>query len=313
MTLTEAGGVYFASVERRIAPTTLYTYRHRYETMIAPDLGSLPIGQITVPVLDRLFDDLQDREFGAKTRQGARLVLQGIFGMAVRHGALPTNPVRDIAQIRQSRARPAPRALTTEELTQLLRAVDEIDKEWPKRELGAMVRFMLATGCRIGEMVAVRWQDVDLGAMPRINITGNIVRVVGKGLIRHSGKTAAAVRTVPVPQGLQDMLEELARVHDPVLEEAIFCNRHRGYRDPKQVNDWFKQALIKAGLDWATSHSFRKTAATLLDEGGITARSIADQLGHRDPSVTQSVYMGRGRPNAEVAAVLNAGVFGTPA
>jgi integrase len=44
---------------------------------------------------------------------------------------------------------------------------------------------------------------------------------------------------------------------------------------------------------WVTSHNFRKTTATLLDQAGVSARVIADQLGHARPSMTQDVYMGR--------------------
>ena len=51
--------------------------------------------------------------------------------------------------------------------------------------------------------------------------------------------------------------------------------------------------MHRAGFDWVTSHSFRKTAATLLDQAGLSAGVIADRLGHPRPSMTQDVYMGR--------------------
>ena len=54
-----------------------------------------------------------------------------------------------------------------------------------------------------------------------------------------------------------------------------------------------------------TTHTFRKTAATLLDEGGLTVREIADQLGHRRTSVTLDTYFGRSHASPKVAAVLD--------
>ncbi|RRO13139.1 hypothetical protein EIL87_26230 [Saccharopolyspora rhizosphaerae] len=55
------------------------------------------------------------------------------------------------------------------------------------------------------------------------------------------------------------------------------------------------------GFAWVTSHVFRKTAATILDEAGLTPRLIADQLGHSRPSMTQDVYMGRKAVSREAA------------
>lgn len=57
-------------------------------------------------------------------------------------------------------------------------------------------------------------------------------------------------------------------------------------------------------LAWITSHSFRKTTATVLDSGGQSAREIADQLGHSRPSMTQDVYLGRKVRNPAAAAAL---------
>lgn len=59
-------------------------------------------------------------------------------------------------------------------------------------------------------------------------------------------------------------------------------------------------------LDWITSHTFRKTTATILDDAGQSARQIADQLGHARPSLTQDVYMGRRSKNPAAEAALDA-------
>jgi integrase len=56
---------------------------------------------------------------------------------------------------------------------------------------------------------------------------------------------------------------------------------------------------------WVTSHTFRKTVATRLDEAGFTARQVADQLGHANPSMTLDVYFGRHVVSSAVAAVLD--------
>jgi len=65
-----------------------------------------------------------------------------------------------------------------------------------------------------------------------------------------------------------------------------------------------REARGTDGFAWVTSHVFRKTAATILDEAGLTARVIADQLGHSKPSMTQDVYLGRKVVNPATAAAV---------
>lgn len=67
-----------------------------------------------------------------------------------------------------------------------------------------------------------------------------------------------------------------------------------------------RHALDRAGFGWVTSHNFRKTTATLLDDAGLSARLIADQLGQARPSMTQDVYLGRKAVDGRAAAALEA-------
>lgn len=77
------------------------------------------------------------------------------------------------------------------------------------------------------------------------------------------------------------------------MDETVFANSLGGVRDPKNTRRDVRLALDRAGFSWVTSHNFRQTTATLLDQAGISARVIADQLAHARPSMTQDVYMGR--------------------
>lgn len=76
-------------------------------------------------------------------------------------------------------------------------------------------------------------------------------------------------------------------------------------RDPHNTSRDLRTALDRADFPGATSHVFRKTVATRHDEAGLSARQIADHLGHTRPSLTQGVYMGRGLASPEAAAALD--------
>jgi len=75
-------------------------------------------------------------------------------------------------------------------------------------------------------------------------------------------------------------------------DDAVSPEPTGGLRDPSNTQTDLKDCLKWCGLPWVASHVFRKTAATLLDGAGLSARAIADQLGHAQPSLTQNVYMG---------------------
>jgi galactokinase len=72
----------------------------------------------------------------------------------------------------------------------------------------------------------------------------------------------------------------------------------------KEHTSGFPGTLDRSGFDWVTSHSFRKTMATLLDQAGLSTRVIAEQLGHARPSMTQHVYMGRKAVDPRAVAAL---------
>jgi integrase len=87
----------------------------------------------------------------------------------------------------------------------------------------------------------------------------------------------------------------LLRAREQVENEwnVAFPSQRGKLRDKSNTNSDIRDALDPLGYDWVTSHTFRKTAATLLDEGGLTTREIADQLSHKRISMTQDVYFGR--------------------
>jgi integrase len=270
------------------SPTTVDQYRGHLDRNVLPGLGALRLREATVPRLDAYLAALQ-RTRGTATAKTCRAVVSGVLGLAVRHGALDGNPVRDVGRIEGGR-RNAPRALTAAERAQWLAKL-EADETAARKDLPDLTRFMLATGVRIGEALAVHWPDLDLEA-GTVAVDHNVVRVKGSGLVRKSTKTAAGERTLRLPSWALDMLRKRhADTDDP--DGPVFPDSIGGLRDPSNTSRDFRDARDAAGFGWVTSHVFRKTAATMLDEAGLSARAVADQLGHSRPSMTQDVYMGR--------------------
>lgn len=269
-----------------LAPNTARVYRSVWANHVAPAVGHLRVREATAGRLDDFLIALRAHQ-SASVTQTARTILSAVLGLAVREGALAHNPIREVSAI-PGGAQKEPRALTAEEREQWLSKLDE-DYLARHHDVLDMTRFMLSTGVRIGECLAVTFADVDF-AEGTVRIDHGITRVIGKGLVRGRTKTRAGNRTLQLTPWTLQMLEER---YTMLGEGPVFPSSEGTWRDPSNTGRQFRAARERAGFDWLTTHAFRKTAATVMDEGGLTAREIADHIGHSRISMTQDVYMGR--------------------
>jgi len=279
-------------------------YRFTAESYVLPGLGELRLREVTVPTIDRLLATVNS-DHGAAAAKSTRSVLSGILGLAVRHGLLPANPVRDAASRRGPRTSRRPRALTVEETRQLQDRL-AADPDAVRRDLPDLVDFMLGTGVRIGEACAIGPSAVDLETAT-LTIDATVIRIRGLGLvIQDFPKSTAGRRTLALPPTVVDLLRRRIAAHGSIEADpsVIFPSQQGRLRDPSNTSGDLRAALDRAGFKWVTSHVFRKTVATRLDDAGLTARQIADHLGHSRPSLTQDVYLGRGHASPEAAAAL---------
>ncbi|WP_067478395.1 tyrosine-type recombinase/integrase [Dietzia timorensis] len=278
-------------------------FRRTVNNYLTPGIGQLRVYETTVPVLERVIETIREHH-GTGAARTYRQVLSGVLGLAVRHGAIPANPVREVSRSTMTK-RAAARALTREETTDLLAALDN-DEQAREHDLPDLARFMLATGVRLGEALALRWDYVDLDGGV-VTIAATVTDAKGRGtFIQESTKTRAGHRVLAVPADVIAILtERRGRIYPDNDLHLVFPTVLGTLRNRGRTTTQLRRALDNAGFPWATSHTFRKTAATRLDEAGLSARKIADQLGHERPSMTSDVYMGRRVVTSEAAEVLS--------
>lgn len=300
--------MWFSWQERRVlagerATGTLDNYRSILKNHVRPALGELRLHEVTVSRLDKLFQTVQSKTSPSHART-ARAVVGGILRYAMRHDAIISNPIREIEPIEGSTRKKA-RALTIEERQEWIEQL-ELDPKACRYDLPDLTRFMIATGVRIGEALALYWEDVDLDA-GTVFIDWTVVRIRGVGLRRTDPKTPHSERLLELPRWAVEMLTRRWRVaaaENRPLSSPVFPDTLGGLRDPSNTRRALREARGSDGFAWVTSHVFRKTAATIMDEAGLSARAIADHLGHAKPSITQDTYLGRGIASPAAAAAL---------
>jgi integrase len=146
--------------------------------------------------------------------------------------------------------------------------------------------------------------------VPIAAITGNIVYVRGKGLVRHDGKTETSLRIVPLPSFVSKMLTARDQNGD---DAPVFPARqqHTGeptWKSPHNVTKYIREARAAAKLSFKlTSHIYRKTAATIWNDAGILSdRQVGDLTGHKKIATLKDIYVGRGELHPDGAAVMDA-------
>lgn len=285
------------------APKTVADYGAAWKRYVAVDgssLRGLTLAQANEPARVRAFLQAVADEHGTAAAKMAKSVLSGIFNQAVTDGALSTNSTRQVRPVKAQREREGTgtgrrnedrdttRALTREERDRLLAYGDEraaIEGLNPrtarKRATAAdLLAFMAGTGVRITEARALRWKHVDPEA-GTVDI--------------HGTKSKGARRRLNLPPWLAERLQ----VRREAGEGVGYVFPAPSSADPER--QWEQSncagevaAVLKgAGLSWATPHTLRRTVATRLHEAGVPIAKIADQLGHADPAMTASVYLGR--------------------
>lgn len=284
-------------------------------------LGNVRVREATTQRLDTFIRTLAERN-GPSVAKTARVLLSGMFGVAVRYGACAVNPTREVSSI-TSKAK-ASRALTVDELQAIIRGVRMSQTALPplaagkrqtsritiagyctEADIADVITLFAATGCRISEALALRWSDVDLEAKT-IAITGHVIAVKGRGLIREaSSKTEAGERVLPLPSFAVAalMARQVSASNNP--HDVVFPSSVGTLRDPDGLSKQWRRVRDALGFDWVTTHTFRRTLATIIDDAGMSARVGADQLGHSHVSMTQDVYFGRGQTHTAVADALD--------
>jgi integrase len=282
------------------SPATLDSYGYIYVNHVEPALGALRMREITTPVVDRALSAIKAKSVSAA--RTSKIVVSGIMRLAARHGAVLVNPVREVARIERAPAR-RPRSLSSEERKQWLDAVEanERAREW---DLPDLTRMMLATGCRIGECLAIGWSDVDLDGAA-VDVAWHLVRVKGEGLVRlpstKSGQKGE--RIIPLPGWAVTMLKRRRQLIGAGVE-PVFPDSVGGWRDPSNVRRVWRAVRKKVGMSDVVSHTLRKTVASFLDDAHVSARKISDQLGHAKVSMTQDNYLGRRLTDRQTSEVL---------
>jgi integrase len=281
-TLGEAGDAYVAHLENVMERkrTTIADYRGYLRRHLAPFFGDRPMDRIEALEVERYLHAKRDAGLSAKPVQNHLNFLDGIFAFSIRRGWATANPVALVERPRAHRsAHRRIRFLQPEELEAVLRAV-------PADEFGVIERplYLTAamTGLRQGELLALRWSDVDWAAS-RVRVAESFTRGAFDSPKSHRG------RSVPMADRLAGELERhFQRSYWRGNQDLVFAHPATGHvLDTSKLRKRFRTALARAGARDLTFHELRHTFGTQMAAAGAPLRAIQEWMGHADASTTE--------------------------
>lgn len=267
------------------------TWAH-YESMvrirIVPEIGKRPIGKLTAFDIQRMHVALSGR-LSPRSVQHTHRCLHLALERAVHWQLIPRNPC-DGARPPQVPRREMG-VLSGAEVALLLEATSE-------SPMHALYVVAATTGMRQGELIGLRWSDVDLEAR-RIQVVRSLQRVKGQGMVAFEPKTARSrrqvvigARAVAALRALRDRQAFLAKALGAEWEGEglVFTNDFGRPLDSGRVRTWFHRDLERAGLPRIRFHDLRHTAATLLLSQNVHPKVVSEMLGHSTIALTLDTY-----------------------
>lgn len=270
-------------IQRSIKVSTYSDYCYKLARYLLPHLGNTPMYQVTSNRVQEIIDHYIEQKLSASSIQIIVCLLKKTLNDARKQGLLYTNPCNSV-QLPKRNVQKI-RALTLEQQRLLL---EEVDKS--NDDKSQAVTLALNTGMRIGEIAALRWQDIDF-TRGIISVTQTCNRIKSaehqKTIVNYDGvKSAASHRIIPMNQKVKQLLERLKENH---RSEFVFSIGEKGC-EPRVLTYHFHHLRKHAKLENIHFHQLRHTFATRCLEAKVGIASVSALLGHSSTKMTLDVY-----------------------
>lgn len=282
---------WFESIESQTKESTRNKYLNMLNSYILPLYGDQTLDSITYDFIDAHCNFLlvsggkNGNGLSAKTVTDVLSIIRNVLKFAIRKGMyVPC----DGSAIQVKRTAMPMRVLSKNEQEQLCKY---ILAEPEPCNIGILV--CLFTGLRVGEICALRWEDVSF-LDQTIHVHHTLQRVqnkLGKGsktkIVVTTPKSACSIRTIPIP----DELNKVLAAYKKSSSGYLLTNDISRFVEPRTMQNRFKKVLKLNGIEPANFHAIRHTFATRCIEVGFDVKSLSEILGHATVNITMNRYV----------------------
>lgn len=296
----------YIALKYELKDSTRCNYKYMWKKFIQDGLGTMEIGKIKFSDVKKFYISLiREGGFKPNSVENIQTILHPVFDSAVRDGYIRMNPTDGVlAEIKKSHnwEKPKRHALTEK---QQQRFVEFVSNSKVYGHWMPLFTVLLGTGCRIGEILGLRWQDCDF-ENGIIDINHNLIyRQMEDGKMAFqitTPKTKSGTRIVPMFSDVSDALKSIPKGLNGCVVDGysgfIFCNRFGEMLHPHVINRAIYRIIRDANaeegehemLPHFSVHNLRHTFCTRMCENESNVKVIQEIMGHRDIATTMDVY-----------------------
>jgi integrase len=280
---------WLGACQASIRPKTLQQYAQIVNQYLSPGLGSVRLKDLRPDHIQSLYNALLRNGKSERTVLLIHSVLHGALNQALRWGLIGRNPAQ--AVMRPKLKRQEMKTLSDVQAKSLLNTAKG-------SRLDALLWLALTTGLREGEILGLKWSDLDWTAK-RLKIQRQLQRLRDKGLVFTEPKSMASRRAVTLSSDIISRLrsQRVVQAYEKLFagdrwqeHDLIFPSTLGTPLDPRNLYRQFKNALKEARLPNIRFHDLRHTAATLMLQQHTHPKVVQERLGHSDISLTLNTY-----------------------
>lgn len=269
--------------------STWENYYRFIKNRIYPTLGHIPLKDLQTDDIQMLYNKMKKDGAAPATIRKNHQIIHACLKQAVENRLLCWNPA-DSVKLPKLESKEV-RAMTPEEMGRFLAVLE--DDRW-----GAAFLCLLGTGLRRGELLALRWQDIDLEENI-IEVKQALAITKTQGLVIDEPKTKKSKRIIPLPEMVADAIRKHRKRHAEVKliakdyedNDLVFCTLNGKPISPRNFTRKFYEIKKKAGISEEVNlHALRHTFATRLLEEGENLKTVQELLGHTNISTTGNIY-----------------------
>ena len=270
------------------------------EKQVYPLIGNTPISQITFDDIQFMANELKKQNLSYSTIKKAYEAINGCFKYAIIKGDIDKNPCIGVTLPKTLKHQEGDIKFYTEEQIELLlkQSTTKYSNGKNKYRLGYGIQFLLYTGLRIGEALALTWDDVDF-ENKTIKINKNLKQVKNRDknkqgnykiIIQDSTKTKSGSRIVPLNNKSIEALNHIKEITEQY--KYVFSTETGNNVSGRTYDTMFRKIQENCGFTEIYGvHALRHTFASLLFKRGVDVKTVSEILGHKDVSVTYNTYI----------------------
>lgn len=291
ITVSELFAVWLVSRKNSIKQSTYVNYRTMYQNYISADFGDMRVDRVTSFMLNRHVSDLLEcggengKCLSSRSVQAILIMMKSVFAYGETEYKLE-NPAKNVS-LPKSEHREI-EVFTSSEMVRIRHNALCDDC----RILGILL--CLYTGLRIGEICALKWEDIDL-VNQVIHVKKTLQRIKNPNAITpktiviiDEPKSAKSIRDIPIPTF---MLPQIAKLKRNVSSDRYFLTCSSNYTEPRTYQYKYKTFLKHIGVPYKNFHVLRHTFATQCIRLGIDVKTVSELLGHASVKITLERYV----------------------